>query len=53
LPSWKKRAQIDETLAELRVVDHYSRTQLEARQRTDTNSGRSGRGTDPKLALVW
>nr|WP_315489928.1 MerR family DNA-binding transcriptional regulator [uncultured Rhodoferax sp.] len=34
----KKRAQIDETLAELRVINHYSRTQLESRQRTDAKS---------------
>ena len=32
----KKRAHIDETLAELRVINASSRTQLEARQRADS-----------------
>lgn len=35
----KKRAHIDETLAELRVINQYSRTQLEVRQRTDAKNG--------------
>ena len=34
----KKRAQIDETLAELRVINQYSRTQLENRQHLDAKN---------------
>ncbi len=34
----KKRARIDETLAELRVINTYSRAQLEARRGTDAKN---------------
>ena len=34
----KKRAQIEETLAELRVINQYSRTQLESRQHLDAKN---------------
>ncbi len=34
----KKRAQIDETLAELRVINQTSRAQLETRQRLDAKN---------------